>query len=115
MKLTREELLRQKALVEQQLEWIDLKLRQLDSGIPPDQPPPPPKQHPVPVPPEKTRTPPPPGEIATPSVSAVDEAQDLDFTPNTSTAGVKIGCILTGVLASALALFLLFGLPYLLD
>ncbi len=108
MEIPREELLRQRRLLQQQLEWIDgklaadkLKSRQtpiLDTLQVPT-------QSPSPVP------------VVAPNESdsrAEDILSRYGSSSSTSAAQLKLGCIFLTILLSALALFTFFGLPHLL-
>jgi hypothetical protein len=99
MRISREELLRQKALVEAQLAWLNHKLAETE---PPSQ--------------ETLETP--LRETSTPAKSSEEQPVALNFPdsagPGTLTFTHKIGCLLFAGLACATILFLIYVLPYLI-
>lgn len=122
MKLNREELLRQKALLQEHLRWLEEKLAECpdtpSSGTP--GPKPPATAEPAPHPAKTSVPAPPPAALkATPPATASppDEADNIlrqyrhaSMTPRQA----QFGCIGIGVLLAALGLFIFLGLPYLL-
>ncbi len=117
LKLNREELLEQKRLIETQLKWIETKLRELDDSAQPgastDHEVKPPMEKPL----SRRASPAPvcPFPAGADGTAGADREFERFAAANTSNpAMVKIGCVGLVVLMSALALFVLFGLPYLL-
>jgi len=106
MKLSREDLLEQKAALEKVLAWVNARLRELD-GEAQDSPQP--------------ETPPPAAEpigeakasVAIVETKAARPAADYEPTQGITKAN-QVGCIAIAVAAVLLVLFLLFGLPFLL-
>ena len=117
MKISREELLRQRDLVARHLEWIEEQLSVQESAQAED---PTPKellqkesglqetaesQAPLPLPSES------------PSAKDEDAASILEqygTSPNSSVTQMKMGCILLAVLAGGAILFFFLVLPYLI-
>ena len=122
MGFTEQELRRQRALVQQQLDWLDAKLLELENGqveadapqtapplasVPPAAPPPPP---PVPSQPDQK------SEPAAVLSSEPPEVLPQEFLegPDLRTDNTRLGCILMCVLAALLGLFIFWGLPFLI-
>lgn len=108
MEISREELLRQRRLLQQHLEWIDAKLA---AGEAESRQPPAPTEAQVPP---QSPPPPPVTEPAESDSRAEDILNQYGSNASSSAAQLKFGCIFLTVLLSALALFTFFGLPHLL-
>jgi len=110
MKFSEEELRRQRQVIQQHLDWIDDKLGQLDMEKP-EAPTIPEAPKPVPL-----------SELP---VKQAEAGPDLHLEsslpreylegPKNSADTAKIGCILIFVIVTLIPLFVLFGLPYLLE
>lgn len=129
MEIDREELLRQKALIEDQLRWIESKLAQTSKG---DKPVPPPETiSPTPTP--ATPATPLPAEkanlpivtetltrdsVVSPSVEEAATTFEQEFTgqsdPGTVTPLQKIGCALIAIAICVGVLAAMFLLPYII-
>ncbi len=117
---SKDELLRQKALIEEQLKWIEQKLDELDHPVPdqvgvPRIQPPPPKLKADPV---SSLHPPAFSAEESPNIPSAtdpDILADLHLDQTLSPTMAKAGCILIAITACAAVLFFIFGLPYLLD
>lgn len=121
MNISLEELRAQRALLKQQLDWLDQKIASADR-------------------PSKTQditpsdidaalnqataaatAPPPPPTAPSPATSSVDPIialnEDRIMAPSVPKDAfrAKIGCVVFFILAAGLFIFLLFGLPYLID
>jgi hypothetical protein len=113
MKIGLDELRAQRELVLKHLRWLEAKITALEGGDAKPSgrekdaagrpPPPPPLEKPGPPRPPAPAAAPVPAHLGLPSSSAADIKR------------AKLGCLLLFVGACALFLFLLFGLPYLLD
>lgn len=108
MSFSREELLRQKALVEEQLRWIDAKLA--ETGQAPSS---------TALPPSAAQPSLQPQEVTSPAPAmASTSVSGMEFASNGPSEGItsaqKIGCFILVVLVCAGVLAALFVLPYLL-
>ncbi len=110
MNLTREELLRQKALVEEQLRWIDAKLAESGDDASPE------VETSVTPAPQPVVTPAP--AASTPVTPIAAGTSTMDFSSDGPAEGItseqKVGCFILVVLVCAGILAALFLLPYLL-
>lgn len=113
MKLSREELLRQRALVKEQLRWLNAKLAESASETVASQPVSTPGTSPE-LPAELVQ----PIQVTTPETSGRTSWPKVDFAGDGSGEGVttaqKIGCFVLVVFFCLGILGLLFVLPYLL-
>lgn len=116
MKISREELLRQRELVAGHLKWIDRQLEVIKGRNPREEA----SEAPSP---EKSSAGAARASKTAEDFSALREMEEVEVSSilenyggntTTSVAQVKFGCILLAVLLGALGLFFFLGLPYLL-
>jgi len=109
-----EELRAQRAIIQQHLDWMDRQIAAAESTpAESDTPQPvtPPEKEPAPAVPTPTQEP----TIDTNSDEIIDPEQILRAPQPMDIAKAKIGCFVIFAVATFLFLFLLFGLPFLMD
>ncbi|WP_309385332.1 hypothetical protein [Cerasicoccus frondis] len=115
------ELRAQRDKVREHLNWLDRQIEQLEGAKPATTPTEADQANtPQPLPPSVAQSPTPDTGKPTSEKAAEPASTEskpeimMDFTPGGFDGASKAGCILAGVAAAGLILFLLFGLPYLL-